>query len=153
MAVSELIDGNNVLGRLGGSSRQSLLTELAQLARTGRKKLVVVFDGPPEHGRPKVQVLGDVTVVCAAPLTADEEIVRRVREARDPRGVTVVTDDGSLCNAVRAAGGRTIGVQAFQGTGGKRLARKAAEEELKPNPLGGVRDWERWFSDPRNRLR
>ncbi len=56
-----------------------------------------------------MQAFGDVQVVYAAPRSADEEIVRRIREARDPRGVTVVTDDRALASAVSAAGARTAG--------------------------------------------
>ena len=149
--VAELIDGNNLLGQRG-VTRETLVRELSELARARRKKLTVVFDGPPEHGRPKVQQLGDVTLVYAAPRSADEEIVRRVREARDPRGVTVVTDDRVLSEAVDAAGGRTQQVAAFRQTGSLRLKARAAEAEEKRVPGGSASDWARWFSDPRNRI-
>lgn len=149
--MSDLIDGNNLLGQRG-VTRETLVRELSDLARTRRKRLVVVFDGPPDHGRPKVQQLGDVTVVYAAPRSADEEIVRRVREARDPRGVTVVTDDRVLTESVDAAGGRTQPVAAFRQTGSQRLKTKAAREEDKRDPGGSAADWARWFSDPRNRI-
>ena len=150
-AVAELIDGNNVLGQRG-VTRETLLRELADLARARGRRLTVVFDGPPDHGRPKVQQLGDVTIVHAAPRSADEEIVRRVREARDPRGVTVVTDDRVLSESVDAAGGRTQPVAVFRQTGSQRLKKKAAEGEDKRDPGGSASDWARWFSDPRNRI-
>ncbi len=149
--VADLIDGNNLLGQRG-ISRETLVKELAELSRAKRRRLTVVFDGPPDHGRPKVQQLGDVTVVYAAPRSADEEIVRRVREARDPRGVTVVTDDRVLSESVDAAGGRTIAVAAFRQTGARRLTAKAARDEEKRDPGGNASDWARWFSDPRNRI-
>lgn len=149
--MAELVDGNNLLGQRG-VTRETLVRELADLARARGRKLVVVFDGPPEHGRPKVQPLGDVTVVYAAPRSADEEIVRRVREARDPRGVTVVTDDRVLREAVDAAGGRTVAVEAFRATGERRLRKTAAEAEEKRAPGGSASEWARWFSDPRNRI-
>lgn len=149
--MADLIDGNNLLGQKG-VARETLVRELADLARAKRKKLTVVFDGPPEHGRPKVQVLGDVTVVYAAPRSADEEIVRRVREARDPRGVTVVTDDRVLTESVDAAGGRTTAVAVFRQTGVQRLLRRVAQGEEKRDPGGSASEWARWFSDPRNRI-
>lgn len=149
--MADLIDGNNLLGQKG-VTRETLVRELADLARARRKRVTVVFDGPPEHGRPKVQQLGDVTVVYAAPRSADEEIVRRVREARDPRGVTVVTDDRVLSESVDAAGGRTLPVASFRQTGSQRLKQKAAEVEDKRDPGGTASDWARWFSDPRNRI-
>jgi predicted RNA-binding protein with PIN domain len=150
--VADLVDGNNLMGRPGGGSRQALVAELCEVARRKRKKLTVVFDGPPEPGRPKVQSFGDVTVVHAAPRSADEEIVRRIREARDPRGVTVVTDDRALSAAVTGAGARTTGIDIFFRDASARLARQpdaAAEKSTAPI---GLADWERWFNDPRNRL-
>jgi len=65
--VADLVDGNNLIGRLGGGTRDGLVTELCDLARRKRKSLTVVFDGPPDPGRPKVQSFGAVTVVYAAP--------------------------------------------------------------------------------------
>ena len=154
--MADLIDGNNLMARLGGGTREALVAELSDVARAKRRKLVVVFDGPPEHGRPKVQALGDVTVVCAAPRSADEEIVRRLRESRDPRSVTVVTDDHTLATAAQAAGGRTIGVEAYTRHARGQLlskARKDVEERAKEIPAVAATDWERWFADPKNRLR
>jgi predicted RNA-binding protein with PIN domain len=152
--VAEIVDGNNLMGRLGGGSREALVAELSELARSKRKRLTVVFDGPPPSGRPKVQQLGDVTIVYAAPRSADEEIVRRIREAREPRGVTVVTDDRALALAVQGAGARTAGIESFRGDAAARMARPriAAEETKKADPHVSPKDWTQWFSDPRNRL-
>jgi predicted RNA-binding protein with PIN domain len=150
--VAEIVDGNNLIGRLGGGTREGLVSELCDVARRKRKRLTVVFDGPPESGRPKVQAFGDVTVVYAAPRTADEEIVRRIREARDPRGVTVVTDDRGLSAAVSAAGARTAGVEVFQRDASARMRAPVASDSGKPAAAGSPKDWERWFADPRNRI-
>jgi predicted RNA-binding protein with PIN domain len=149
--VADLVDGNNLIGRLGGGTREGLVSELCDLARRKRKKLTVVFDGPPDSGRPKVQALGEVTVVYAAPRSADEEIVRRIREARDPRSVTVVTDDRSLLSAVAAAGARTAGVELFSRDASSRLSRSEGRDAEKPAAPGNAAEWERWFQDPRNR--
>ena len=152
--VAEIVDGNNLIGRLGGGSRESLVAELTALARSKGKKLTVVFDGPPPSGRPKVQSLGDVTVVYAAPRSADEEIVRRIQESRDPRGVTVVTDDRALALAVQGAGARTGGIESFRGDATARIARPrtAVEEKKPPAPNVSAKDWTQWFSDPKNRI-
>ena len=150
--MADLVDGNNLIGRLGGGTREGLVAELCDLARKKGKKLTVVFDGPPEPGRPKVQAIGGVTVVYAAPRSADEEIVRRIREARDPRGVTVVTDDRALSTAVAAAGARTADVEVFSRDASARLSRTGIGDAEKPAPPGGLADWERWFNDPRNRI-
>lgn len=151
--MADLVDGNNLLGRLGGGTREGLVAALSELARRKRKKLTIVFDGPPPAGGPKVQALGDVTVVHAAPKSADDEIVRRVREARDPRGVTVVTDDRLLAESVAAAGARTCGVSEFSQGAARKLAGSSEGEERAMPPVNvSVRDWERWFSDPKNKL-
>lgn len=150
--MADLVDGNNLMGRLGGGSREGLVSELCDVARRKRKKLTVVFDGPPQAGRPKVQSFGDVTVVYAAPRSADDEIVRRIREARDPRGVMVVTDDRALSSAVSGAGARTAGIEVFFRDASARLSRGADAAAEKAAPPIGLADWERWFKDPRNRL-
>jgi predicted RNA-binding protein with PIN domain len=150
--VAEIVDGNNLMGRLGGGSRDSLVTELADLARAKKKSLTVVFDGPPPPGRPKVQHLGVVTVVFAAPRSADDEIVRRIRETRDPRGVTVVTDDRGLVSAVKGAGARTIGVAVFRGEATSHLSRQKPEEGRGGDVPVNAREWADWLSNPRNRL-
>ncbi len=150
--MADLVDGNNLIGRLGGGTRDGLVTELCEVARRRRKKLTVVFDGPPDAGRPKVQSFGDVQVVYAAPRSADEEIVRRIREARDPRGVTVVTDDRALASAVAAAGARLAGIETFERDASARLRGPAPGDVGKPAAPGNAKDWERWFQDPKNRL-
>ena len=150
--MSEIVDGNNLIGRLGGGTREGLVGELCEVARLKRKRITVVFDGPPGAGRARVQAFGDVQVVYAAPRSADEEIIRRIREARDPRGVTVVTDDRGLAAAVAAAGARTAGIEIFQRDASARMRAPAPEQTGKPAAPGNPKDWERWFSDPRNRL-
>ena len=150
--MPEIVDGNNLIGRLGGGTREGLVTELCEVARRKRRRLTVVFDGPPETGHAKVQAFGDVQVVYAAPRSADEEIVRRIREARDPRGVTVVTDDRALASAVSAAGARIAGIDDFRRDASARMGSPAPAEPTKPSVGGGAKDWERWFSDPKNRL-
>jgi predicted RNA-binding protein with PIN domain len=150
--MADLVDGNNLMGRLGGGTREGLVSELCDVARRKRQKVTVVFDGPPGAGRPKVQAFGDVTVVYAAPRSADEEIVRRIREARDPRGVTVITDDRALASAVAAAGARIAGIEAFARDASARLAKAPDPVGEKAVPPLGLRDWERWFNDPRNRI-
>ena len=147
----ELLDGNNLLGRFGGE-RAGLVSAVSELARSKRKKLTVVFDGPPEAGRPKVQSLGDVTLVFAAPRSADEEILRRVQEAREPRGVTVVTDDRALASSVKSAGARVVGLEEYRGDARRRLSAPPAPAAEKAAMPVGVKDWERWFGDPKNRI-
>lgn len=152
--MAEIVDGNNLLGRLGGGGRAELVAELTRLCRAKGKRVVVVFDGPPDSGRPKVQALGDVSIVFAAPRSADEEIVRRVQESRDPRGLVVVTDDRALASAVKNAGARTQGLQEFTADATRRLASapRSAAEPVKPAVSVSVKDWESWFQDPKNRI-
>ncbi|MCG3194334.1 MAG: hypothetical protein DIJKHBIC_03592 [Thermoanaerobaculia bacterium] len=150
--MAEIVDGNNLLMSLGGGSRDVLLSELSELARRKRKPIVVVFDGPPPSGRGKVQHLGAVTIVHAAPRTADEEIVRRIQESRDPKGITVVTDDRGLASAARSAGARVASVSDFKQISTRRLS-AGRETEREPGLPVSAREWEKWFSDERNRIK
>ncbi len=151
-----LVDGNNLLHQLPPArrSRAELRRLCLELVRREGLRVTVVFDGAPPAGTPATERLGRVTILYAAPRSADDEIVRRVREARDPRGVTVVTDDHLLAESAAAAGARTMKVSDFaRGASTKLAAPTPAEERPEPPPNVSVRDWERWFSDPKNKLK
>lgn len=112
-----LIDGYNVAYRMfGPGGRRANSEELRDLVLrrlrrfvTRRRRVTVVFDGVA--GRRGTDRVGDVTVVYAS--DADEEIVRRVREARAPDGWSVVSADRELTGRVRQLGARVVRVIDF----------------------------------------
>lgn len=114
-----LVDGNNLMGRaaargLGGpTDRRGVVAALAALAAGRGGRFTVVFDGAPDAHFAGDVALGPVRVEFAAPRSADDRILARVRAARNPRDLTVVTDDRALAAAARGLGARIAGVDAF----------------------------------------
>ena len=117
-----LIDGNNVMGsrpdgwwRDRRGAARALVGELAAFAAREHAPVIVVFDGAPF----------DVEVPDGAPLevafalrrgrdAADDEIARRVAEARDPATLRVVTSDAGLARRVRARGADVVPAGRFR---------------------------------------
>ena len=105
-----IVDGMNVIGtrpdgwwrdRHGAMVR--LVDKLERWSAADGDDVTVVFEQPP---RPPIQssVVEVSHAKRAAPNSADNEIVRRVRAEPDPSSVRVVTSDGVLSQQVRAAG-------------------------------------------------
>jgi predicted RNA-binding protein with PIN domain len=117
-----LIDGNNVMGsrpdgwwRDRRGAARALVGELAAFAAREDAPVIVVFDGAPF----------DVEVPDGAPLqvafaprrgrdAADDEIARRVAEARDPATLRVVTSDAALSRRVRDRGADVVPAGRFR---------------------------------------
>lgn len=106
-----LVDGFNVLhvgvlrGRVRGewwrqTSRERLLSRTAGFDDPSAE-VWVVFDGP----HPPSECSGERVVFARS---ADEWLLRRVREAEAPDQVAVVTADRRLADRVRARGARVI---------------------------------------------
>jgi predicted RNA-binding protein with PIN domain len=118
--VRWIVDGMNVIGsRPDGwwKDRHGAMVNLVGLldrwAATQRCAVTVVFERPPA---PPI-VSDTVEVTCAphaAPNSADDEIVRLVREHADPRELTVVTSDSTLADRVRGAGAAVESAGAFR---------------------------------------
>jgi predicted RNA-binding protein with PIN domain len=143
--MSWVIDGSNVLGRLGGGARESMTAKrelakrLAQFGRTRRVRVACYFDGPePEHFG---KHLGGVMVIFSGKRTADDLIVQRVAEQS---GWKVVTSDQTL--AARVGGRRVeiVGAGDFL----RMLDEIAREQQTGPSDEA---DWTAYFSDPKNR--
>lgn len=139
--MSWVIDGNNLLGRLGiaresADAKRELVRRLAQFARSKRARVVCCFDGPepPSFGKH----LGGVTVVFSGARPADELIAQRVASGN---GWKVVTSDQALASRV---GGRRVAIIPPQ-----QFAREL--EESQPPESVDAADWQAYFSDPKNR--
>jgi predicted RNA-binding protein with PIN domain len=110
-----LIDGHNLIGRLPDlrlddpDDEAKLAARLRTYsARTGRR-ITVVFDQGLPGGHSRELSGGGVEVVFAASgHTADGILCERIRRARDPRGLTVVTSDREVIAAARARGARVM---------------------------------------------
>jgi uncharacterized protein len=104
--VTYLIDGHNVIGQFPGLSlddpqdEAKLVERLRRfMARTG-KRCTVIFDGGLPGGTSRDLSTPSVQVVFAhGGTTADAIILERIRNARDPGSVVVVSADQEIISA------------------------------------------------------
>jgi len=148
-----LIDGHNLIGRLPGlrlddpDDEAKLVARLrTYCARTG-KRVTVVFDRGLPGGRSRELSGGRTEVVFAsAGHTADGILRERVRRARDPRGLTVVTSDREVIAAAQAGGARVMRSEEFAV---QLRARRPADEGEKDVHLSAeeVGEWLKVFGE------
>lgn len=82
-------------------------------AHTGAR-IVVIFDGGLPAGESADLSGGGVTVVFARPgVPADALIIRRIRQAKNPRRLTVVTSDAEVADAARTRGASVVSSREF----------------------------------------
>lgn len=135
-----LVDGHNLIGRLPDlhlddpDDEAKLVLRLRTFVSRTRKRATVVFDrGLP--GGPSRALSGGGVQVIFAPTgrSADGILRKRIRRARDPRGLTVVTSDGAIIATARARGARVIRAEAFaeQLTAPPKLA---GEDDVRLSP-------------------
>jgi predicted RNA-binding protein with PIN domain len=143
-----LIDGHNLIGRLpdlhlDDPDDEAKLTARLRVycARTG-KRVTVVFDRGLPGGRSQELSGGGVEVVFAATgRTADGILRARIRRARNPRGLIVVTSDREVVATAQARGARGVRAEEFA----------ARLSEPQPVPAGrdvqlSVEEVEEWLS-------
>jgi predicted RNA-binding protein with PIN domain len=121
--VRWVVDGMNLIGsrpdgwwRDRPGARRRLVSELATLVGP-EVEVTVVFDGRPGAGEVEAAASLGVTARFApgGPNAADHAIVALLESLGDPVGITVVTSDGALADAVHRAGVAVEGVKAFRG--------------------------------------
>ena len=142
--MPRLVDGDNVLGTWPGRSRtvedkRALSREVDALTRRERRPCVLVFDGT----RPEGVGFAAETLFSGPGRTADDLILARLKEAADPRGWVVVTQDRSLGDRCRALGARIESPRDFRA----RLTASPGGE--KPTREDDVDSWiETFGGDP-----
>jgi hypothetical protein len=147
--VPILVDGNNLLHRLPHRhrGRQELRQLCLDLVRREGLQLVLVFDGHPPAGGPTRESLGRLTIVYAAPRSADDAIIASLPPGSGARNFVVVTDDRELGQRARRAGARVRPLRDWWP--------KLVAPEVEPTREGGlsadqVAEWEALFSGPRD---
>ncbi|HEY74358.1 MAG TPA: NYN domain-containing protein [Thermoflexia bacterium] len=116
-----LIDGHNLIGRgrLPGlrlddpNDEAKLVSWLRAYRARTRKHITVVFDHGLPGGRSELSGGGVEVVFASGRHTADGILRERVRRARDPRGLTVITSDSEVIAAVKARGARVMRSEEF----------------------------------------
>ena len=149
-----LIDGHNLIGRVPGlrlddpeDERKLIVLLRAYLARAGKTATVIFDRGRPGGPGQRPDRILEVRF-APAPQTADELIVKRLRAAKNPRGLTVVTSDAAVAQAARRAGARVKDAAAF--------ARALLVTPLGPPPketglsAAEAAEWEKLFNRPKN---
>jgi predicted RNA-binding protein with PIN domain len=117
-----LVDGFNLMhaavlrGRdrrdwWGPEARERVLALVRRLEAPPEAEVVVVFDGRRPAGEPESPEARPQVVFAAS---ADEWLIRAVRQAPDPGRVAVVTADRQLADRARHRGARVIGPRAFR---------------------------------------
>jgi len=115
-----LIDGHNLIGHMPNlrlddpNDEEKLLAHLVRYkARTGQR-LTVIFDSGAGYRPGSSKKQGGVTVQFAPPgQTADQLIARRVRRAKNPQALMVVSSDRAVQTAARLAGVRSLPAAEF----------------------------------------
>ncbi|MCL6511501.1 MAG: NYN domain-containing protein, partial [Anaerolineae bacterium] len=147
-----LIDGHNLIGQLPDLSlsdpndEAKLIAQLkAYVARTGRQ-ITVVFDPAPnsdllDFGHRKYRE-GKLEVIYAAPRHKADDVIREiVGQAKDRKGLIVVTADGALAHFTRQCGVRVQPPAEFM-RGLQQMLNAAADADEKP--AAGKAEVEEW---------
>ncbi|MCP4541912.1 MAG: NYN domain-containing protein [Chloroflexi bacterium] len=115
-----LIDGHNLIGKLPDihlddpDDEAKLVVRLKSYCARTSKRVTVVFDHGLPGGRSWELSGGGVeTVFAPTGRTADRILCERLRQARDPRGLTVVTSDRQVIAAAKAQGARVMRSEQF----------------------------------------
>ncbi|MBM3311692.1 MAG: hypothetical protein FJY80_09305 [Candidatus Aminicenantes bacterium] len=117
--MAYLIDGNNFLGFWLGaglrdpSARSSLVGRLEAFARQTRKRVVLVFDGPPGDDLPGPDSEKFALVFPPEGETADALIKDRILRSSDRRHLAVVSSDREVRAFARAHGAASLPCDVF----------------------------------------
>lgn len=146
-----LIDGHNLIGKMPNlrlddpEDEARLVARLrAFAARTGQR-ITVVFDQGLPGGRSRELSGGGIEVIFA-PIgrSADGILRERIRRARDPRGLIVVTSDRTIATEARACGAHVMRAEEFaaQLSARPQAVGTKPDEHLSPQE---VKEWLRVF--------
>jgi uncharacterized protein len=115
-----LIDGHNLIGQMptlrldDPHDEEKLLTYLRRYqAKTGHS-LTVIFDAGAGYQPPAQHKRGGITVQFVPQgQTADQALIRHIRQVKNRQEVIVVTSDRAVEQAARQAGLRVLAAREF----------------------------------------
>jgi predicted RNA-binding protein with PIN domain len=109
-----LIDGHNLIGQLPDISladpndEAQLVQKLAGFAARTRQRCVVVFDRGIPGGTSRMSTRSVRVVFASPPANADQVIMRRIRNERNPKTWIVVSSDNQVLSEARRRRMQTI---------------------------------------------
>jgi uncharacterized protein len=155
-----LIDGHNVIGQMRDlhlsdpHDEVKLIERIKRFALKTGKAVTLIFDPNPNETAPSLwperQDHGKVQARWAqAGQKADDVIRALVGDAKDRRGLTVITSDGALVSYCRACGVKAMASSEFikelETTLGERFNPEAKPENVKPSEID---EWLQVFKEP-----
>jgi predicted RNA-binding protein with PIN domain len=151
-----LIDGNNVLGALGGPAvpgdgRAAVLSQVAAFCRSRGARAILVFDGAPFRAELTAQELGRVSVRFPRPGSDADEVIRGlIDRAARPAELTVVTSDKAVYSYARTRGAAALRAHEWKALArrgpARRPRRMQREPSEKPEHESDVEGWLRRFN-------
>lgn len=143
-----LIDGHNLIGQIPGLSlddphdEAKLVERLKSVMARKRKRCTVVFDGGLPGGLSRDLSTHSVQAVFAhGGTTADAIIIRRIRQARNPAGLIVVSADREILQEAERRGARVVSPVAFVA----EMQAPEVRSDTDPNPRVSPGEVERWL--------
>jgi predicted RNA-binding protein with PIN domain len=151
--VPYLIDGHNLIAHVPGLSladpddEVQLVLRLRQFAARKRQKITVVFDHGVPGGWSRELSTGPVKVVFADSHTNADRVIReRIREAKSPDAIKVVSSDGEIRHAAEARRAQVITSQEFAQMLEKPTPRQSQRGRDNVSLSNGeVQEWMRLF--------
>ena len=152
-----IIDGNNLIGAspdlnlADPDAREKLISIVRSYQERKRNKIILVFDGKPQHGLLTQQITEKLTVIYPRmDATADDEIKRVFDTYNDYRNVLLVSSDRELKKFAKKKGAKTINSieffyalkRSFHITGKKEESHKRINMELSD---GEIDQWMKIF--------
>ncbi len=161
MPETLLIDGHNLIGRMPGlklsdpDDEAKLVSLLKRYRARHKRDIVVVFDAAQTAGRSRDLSGAGVEVVFARiGRTADAVIKERVRAARAPQLLSVVTSDNDVAHVARACRATHVPAEDFAAGLLRELAPGESLKDVRDVALGPdeVAEWEELFKKGREDL-
>jgi len=151
-----LIDGHNLIAQMPGMTiadpddEFQLVLRLRQFSARKKQKITVVFDHGIPGGWSRDLSTGPVKVLFAGSHSnADRVIMERIREAKTPTDIKLVTSDGEIRRAAEARRVEVISSQEFvlmlfKPPPGAQRPQHDAREDIKLS-RDEVKEWLRVF--------
>ena len=138
--MAYLIDGNNLLGHLapgesrGPESRYGLIARLLTFQRLTRRRIILVFDGPPDDDLERLKLGRKFEVLFPPPgAKADDVIQERLSLPFDRRAFFVVSSDREVGVQARSRGAAVMKCDEFARELKKVMKKARQERELAKN--------------------